>query len=61
MLQEIEGDMPAFIKGDNLAINQRIGREPFTGAGDVRELICERFSRLDQSVTPVESLPARQR
>ena len=39
MLQEIERDPPVFIQGDDLAVYKGAGREPFTGASNVRELI----------------------
>jgi hypothetical protein len=38
MLQEIERDPPVCIQGDDLAVDNGAGREPFAGTGNVREL-----------------------
>jgi hypothetical protein len=44
MLQEIERDPSAFIQGDDFAVYDRAGREPFAGAGNMRKLLCEEVS-----------------
>src|SRR5262249_27034297 len=44
MLQEIEGDPPAFIQGDNLTVYEGAGEELLTGTGDMRELCREKVS-----------------
>jgi hypothetical protein len=44
MLQEVERDSSGCIHGDNLAVNKGAGRQPFTGAGDLRELFCKEVS-----------------
>jgi hypothetical protein len=41
MLEQIEGDPPAFIASDDFAVYKRAGREFFAGTSDVRELLCE--------------------
>ena len=41
MLEKIERDPPTFVDGDNLAIEQRINWQAFTGAGDMGELSRE--------------------
>jgi hypothetical protein len=38
MLKEIKRDPAVLIDGDNLAVKERTGRQPFTGAGDLRKL-----------------------
>lgn len=37
MLQKIERDPSTFIQGDDFAVNECIGREPFAGTGDLWE------------------------
>jgi hypothetical protein len=44
MLEEVERDSRIGIQGHDFSINERIGREPFTGTSDLRELLCERVS-----------------
>ena len=41
-VQEIERDPSAFIQGDDLAVDNGAGREPFAGLSDVRELLGEK-------------------
>jgi hypothetical protein len=48
-------------KFNDLAIYRSTGRELFTGTDDTRELFVKRIPRLDQSVTPVGSVPEKQR
>jgi hypothetical protein len=44
MLQEVKGDSPVFIQGDDLAVYEGAGWEPFARAGDLRELFCKEVS-----------------
>jgi len=41
VLEKVERDAPAFVDGYNLAIQEGIGREPFTSAGDKWKLSGE--------------------
>jgi hypothetical protein len=41
MLEQIERDPAVLIDGDDLAVQERTGRQPFTCAGDLRELLRE--------------------
>jgi hypothetical protein len=43
MLKEIEKDATALIEGDNLAVQEGLEGQPFTGTGDLRKLICEQI------------------
>jgi hypothetical protein len=59
VLQEIERDPSVLIQGDDFAVNQGAGREPFTGTGDLRELLCEEVSLARTTAWPRLS-PCRQ-
>src|SRR5262245_32227076 len=42
MLQEIERHTPACIQRHDFPVDECIGREPFTGLGDMGKLLCEK-------------------
>ena len=59
VLQHVKRDTPVLIKGDDLAAKESVWRQVLAGFGDSEGLVNEPLPRLDQSVTPVESLPKR--
>jgi hypothetical protein len=56
MLEEVERDSRIGIQGHDFSINKCIGREPFTGTSDLRDLLCEKVSSISTKASPRSNL-----